>query len=254
MTRTVTPAGSTALGRRVRPYPPSTKRSLAVTGSQTGRSAPNQDSPAPPATISIGLIGGRRLMREATARLIAAQDGLELWGTCDSSADFIAKHRGTPPDVLLVDCDGDTEAWIATLTSLAKAPVSSRIAMLCNDISRDIVGYAMSNRVSGVMLKSYTARDIRDSIAYMNSGHTVLPGGWQETVLGATRKCLTLSPRHRQILRMIAEGSSNEEIADTLSLSPNTVKFHVRALYSRLGVRNRVEAARRHAQIADSAR
>jgi DNA-binding NarL/FixJ family response regulator len=208
--------------------------------------------PVPSTGIAIGLIGGRRLTREATARLIAAQDGLELRGTFESAASFLSACSTQSPNVLLVDCDGDTEGWLATLAELAAARSPSLIAMLCAGISPEIVDHAVSNHVGGVILKSYSARDIRDSIAYMNSGHTVLPAGWQETVTGPTHKCLTLSPRHRQILQMIAEGSSNEEIAHTLSLSPNTVKFHVRALYSRLGVRNRVEAARRHARLEDA--
>ncbi len=199
--------------------------------------------------ISIALIGGRRLTREATAKLIAAQRGLELCGTFESAASFLASCRDDPPDVLLVDCDGNTEGWLATLAGLAEAHTTALIAMLCQAISPEVVSYAMGNHVSGVILKSYSAHDIRDSIAYMSSGHTVLPGGWQETVSRDTRKSLTLSPRHRQILRMIAEGVSNEEIAEALSLSPNTVKFHVRALYGRLGVRNRVEAACQYSRL-----
>ena len=58
-----------------------------------------------------------------------------------------------------------------------------------------------------------------------------------------------LSPRHRQILALIAQGRCTEEIALDLELSPNTIKFHIRALYSRLGVCNRVEAANQHAQM-----
>lgn len=208
--------------------------------------------PVPSTDISIGLIGGRRLTREATARVIAAQDGLELRGTFESASRFLSECSTRSPDVLLVDCDGDTEGWLATLVELATASTPSLIALLCAGLCPGIVDYAMNNHVGGVILKSYSARDIRDSIAYMNSGHTVLPAGWQETVSSTARKCLTLSPRHRQILRMIAEGSSNEEIAHTLSLSPNTVKFHVRALYSRLGVRNRVEAAGHHARLEDA--
>jgi DNA-binding NarL/FixJ family response regulator len=252
MARTVTPRAATASAEMAlsyttpRPRPAPARAPLAL-------NSPLYPNPPVPSTgISIGLIGGRRLTREATARLIAAQDGLELRGTFESASSFLTGCSASSPNVLLVDCDRDTEGWLATLTELTVAHTPSLIAMLCAGISPEIVDYAMNNHVGGVILKSYCARDIRDSIAYMNSGHTVLPCGWQETVSGTTRKCLTLSPRHRQILQMIAEGSSNEEIAHTLSLSPNTVKFHVRALYSRLGVRNRVEAARRHARLEDA--
>jgi DNA-binding NarL/FixJ family response regulator len=61
---------------------------------------------------------------------------------------------------------------------------------------------------------------------------------------------LALSPRQRQILSLIAQGRGDVEIAAELELSTNTVKFHVRELYMRLGVRNRVEAANEHAKMS----
>jgi DNA-binding NarL/FixJ family response regulator len=83
----------------------------------------------------------------------------------------------------------------------------------------------------------------------MATGRTVMPAGWQRAVSPTARAPLGLSPRHRQILALIAEGHCNEAIAAELELSPNTIKFHIRALYSRLGVHNRVEAANRHAHM-----
>jgi DNA-binding NarL/FixJ family response regulator len=216
--------------------------------------APGLESLLSNGAISIGLIGGQRLMREATANLIAAQEGLELHGTFPSTAAFLTAERRQPPGLLLVDCDGGAEPWLAALTTLATARVPSLIAMLCHEVSQDIANYAIGNGVSGVILKSDSARDIRDSITYMSSGRTVLPEGWQQAAAAVPREHLRLSPRHREILGMIARGASNEEIADALALSPNTVKFHVRALYARLEVRNRVEAAGRYAQMAADAR
>jgi two-component system nitrate/nitrite response regulator NarP len=103
--------------------------------------------------------------------------------------------------------------------------------------------------VGGVILKSYSTNDIRAAISYMATGRTVMPGGWQRAVLAHAHERLGLSPRHRQILALIAEGRRNEEIATELGVSPNTVKFHIRVLYSRLGVRNRVEAAHRYTRM-----
>jgi DNA-binding CsgD family transcriptional regulator len=76
-----------------------------------------------------------------------------------------------------------------------------------------------------------------------------MPAGWQRVLAGPAYKPLGLSPRQRQILALVAQGQGNEEIAAELDLSSNTVKFHIRALYARLGVRNRVEAANEYAQM-----
>ena len=109
----------------------------------------------------------------------------------------------------------------------------------------------MEHRVSGVVLKSFSMEDVKAAIEYMASGRTVMPAGWQRAIAPSQQQRVGLSPRHREILALIARGHHNGEIANELELSPNTVKFHIRALYSRLGVRNRVEAANQHPLIAN---
>ncbi|MFI5004053.1 MAG: LuxR C-terminal-related transcriptional regulator [Solirubrobacterales bacterium] len=173
-----------------------------------------------------------------------------MLGTFESAAQFVAAEWEIPPAVLLLDCDrggpGDCHRSVAMLSS---PPAESRIVMLCREICEEVVRCAIEHRVSGVLLKSYSTEDIRAAIAYTATGRTVMPAGWQRVLAPHPGGRPGLSPRHRQILALIAQGRGNEEIAMDLELSPNTIKFHVRALYSRLGVRNRVEAANQHAQM-----
>jgi DNA-binding NarL/FixJ family response regulator len=113
----------------------------------------------------------------------------------------------------------------------------------------EVVRCAIEYRVSGVILKSFSTEDVMAAIQYMATGRTVMPAGWQRAVAVPPGQRLGLSPRHSQILALIAQGRRNEEIASELELSPNTIKFHIQALYLRLEVRNRVEAANQYAQI-----
>jgi DNA-binding NarL/FixJ family response regulator len=200
----------------------------------------------PSPTVTLALIGGQRLLREATASLLTAQDGLNVLGTFASAAEFLAADWDSPPAVLLLDCDGgDPGGCRSAVGALGSSCAESRIVMLCRTICEEVVRCAIEHQVSGVLLKSYSAEDILAAIAYTATGRTVMPAGWQRVV--APR--MGLSPRHREILALIAQGRCTEEIALDLQLSPNTVKFHIRALYSRLGVCNRVEAANQHAQM-----
>jgi DNA-binding NarL/FixJ family response regulator len=204
----------------------------------------------PSPTITLALIGGQRLLREATASLLTAQDGLNVLGTFESAAQFLAADWESPPAVLLLDCDGGDRGGCQSAVGTLSAPqVGSRIVMLCLEICEEVVSCAIEHKVSGVLLKSYSTEDISAAIAYTATGRTVMPAGWQRVVAPRRGGQLGLSPRHRQILALIAQGRGNEEIATDLELSPNTIKFHIRALYSRLGVRNRVEAANQHAQM-----
>lgn len=121
--------------------------------------------------------------------------------------------------------------------------------MLCGEVCEEVVRCAIDHRVGGVLLKSYSTEDVRAAVRYTTTGRTVMPAGWQRVVAPHQGGRGGLSPRHRQILALIAQGRRNEEIARDLNLSPNTIKFHVRALYARMGVRNRVEAANQHTQM-----
>src|ERR1039458_2684656 len=223
------------------------------------RSAPSErsgrrlsDSPfafSSPA-VTLVLIGGQCLLREATASLLAAQDGLHVLGTFESAADFLAADKEHPPAVLLLDCDEDGPGGFAsTVGVLSSAQAESKIVLLAREVREEVIRCAIEHCVGGVILKSYSTNDIRAAISYMATGRTVMPGGWQRAVLAHAHERLGLSPRHRQILALIAEGRRNEEIATELGVSPNTVKFHIRVLYSRLGVRNRVEAAHRYTRM-----
>jgi DNA-binding NarL/FixJ family response regulator len=186
-------------------------------------------------------------MRGATAGLLAAQADLQVQGTFESVVHFLASDLDEP-EVLLLDCDGDCGSWRSSVSVLRRSRVSAKVVMLCQEVSQETIRCAMEYRVSGMLLKSYSTEDIRQAIRYMASGRTIMPAGWQREASPIGRDPLAVSPRLRQILTLIAQGHSNEEIAAELGLSPNTIKFHVRALYARLGVRNRVEAARLYAQ------
>ncbi len=201
-------------------------------------------------TVTLALIGGQRLLRDITASLLTAEDGLSVLGTFESAADFLSAGSECPASLLLLDCDGDDpDGWRSAVEALSSALPEPRIVMLCQEAGEEVVRCAMEHRVSGVVLKSYSTQDIRAAIGYMATGRTIMPADWQRVVAQPREGQLGLSPRHRQILSLIAQGRRNEEIAGELGISPNTIKFHIRAIYSRLEVRNRVEAAHRHAQM-----
>jgi two-component system, NarL family, response regulator LiaR len=195
--------------------------------------------------VTLVLIGGQRLTRDSIARLLADQDGADVLGAFESVASFLAVEMEKSPAVLLLDCDGGCHNTVATLS----AHVKSGIVMLCRDMCEEIVSCAIEHRVSGVILKSFSTEDVMAAIRYMAGGRTVMPAGWQRAVAAPMGQRHSLSPRHRQILALIAQGRRNEEIASELQLSPNTIKFHVQALYLRLEVRNRVQAANQYEQI-----
>jgi DNA-binding NarL/FixJ family response regulator len=212
---------------------------------------PGSDEPSAGGGLDLALIGGDRLIRAATAGLLETQEGFRVRGAFESATEFLASEGVESVRVVLLDCDQESSLWCSAVNVLSRFHARARIVMVCRELSPEVVHCAMQHRVGGVVLKSYSAEDIREAIRYMASGRTVMPAGWQQAAVPLRARQLAVSPRLRQILTLIAQGRSNEEIADALQLSPNTIKFHVRTLYARLGVRNRVEATRLYTQMTD---
>jgi DNA-binding NarL/FixJ family response regulator len=200
-------------------------------------------------TITLSLIGGQCLLRNAIARHLAAKDGVDVLGVFESVGDFLAIDVGKQPGVLLLDCDGGAPGGCQCAVETLGAHTKSTIVMFCGEMCEEIVRCAIEHRVGGVILKSFSTDDVMAAMQYMSTGRTVMPAGWQRVVAAPLEQKISLSPRHRQILALIAQGMRNEEIAGELELSPNTIKFHIQALYLRLEVRNRVQAANQYAQI-----
>ena len=109
-----------------------------------------------------------------------------------------------------------------------------------------MVRCAIDEHADGVVLKSETVEDMVLALRHVLAGRAVMPVGWQAASLEPEPGALPagLSAREREVLDLVTAGMSNEEVAKHLVISSNTVKFHLRMIYSRLGVHNRVEATR----------
>ena len=104
-----------------------------------------------------------------------------------------------------------------------------------------------------MLLKCASSCDVVAGLSRILAGDTVFPAGWLAAAnrAGEGGTC-TLSERQLEVLELLALGLPNELIAKRLFISKNTVKFHVAAVYARLGVHNRVEAAHALAGLRDA--
>jgi DNA-binding NarL/FixJ family response regulator len=86
---------------------------------------------------------------------------------------------------------------------------------------------------------------VSSTLRHVCAGRVVYPAGWQELAAETDVRSpvALLSQRQLEVLRLVADGRRNDEIAEALFVSQNTVKFHIHEIYSKLGVRNRVQAA-----------
>jgi DNA-binding NarL/FixJ family response regulator len=190
------------------------------------------------------LTGPHELVLEALEQLLE-QSGLDVVGRCARPADLYRCLTSYAPDVALVDAelaeDGDLPALIERVR---RGLGTGRLVLLASELDPALARDSLALEVDGVLLKCASSCDVVAGLSRILAGDTVFPAGWLAAAhrAGEGGAC-TLSERQREVLELLALGLPNELIAQRLFISKNTVKFHVAAIYARLGVHNRVEAA-----------
>jgi len=145
------------------------------------------------------------------------------------------------PDVALVDLFLAGESGADVCDSIRKASPETRV-LLISGAGRMSPAAARAAGASGFVSKDWEAREVARAVRMVGSGMTVFePTAHQPAPL--------LTEREREVLDLIAAGSTNREIAEQLYLSPHTVKEHTSAVYRKLEARNRAEAVQRAQRV-----
>ena len=195
--------------------------------------------PMPGAVAELVLIGGPRLVRAMVADLIDAQPGMRIEHSFACVEELVChcEESALDCDVLLLDVDDCRGECAETIDRLLAIGLDAKLVLIAAETTDEIVLCASSRRVDGVVLKESSVAELYSAIAHIRTGHSVMPARWR-----AVPDTVALTPRHVDVLELVAQGFSNEEIAQQLGLRPNTVKFHISEIFRRLGVRNRIEA------------
>jgi DNA-binding NarL/FixJ family response regulator len=136
----------------------------------------------------------------------------------------------------------DPEAGPEAVAEIKRAHPELKILLLCEVATPAVVRCAIEEQAEGVVLTSDTAEETILALRHVLEGRAVMPVGWQAASLQEDSPLAALSEREREVLDLLTSGMSNKEIAAHLTISSNTVKFHLRTIYSKLGVSNRVQA------------
>jgi two-component system response regulator DesR len=173
--------------------------------------------------------------------LLGEQPWVERCLAARTGAEALALLPGLRPDVALVDLFLAGESGADVCDSIRKASPSTRV-LLISGAGRMSPAAARAAGASGFVSKDWEAREVARAVRMVGYGMTVFePTADQPTPM--------LSEREREVLDLIAAGSTNREIAEQLFLSPHTVKEHTSAVYRKLQARNRAEAVQRAQRI-----
>ena len=194
------------------------------------------------AAIRVLVADDQRLVREGIASLLSIQPGIEVVGTAADGREAVAQAKALTPDVVLMDVrmpEMDGVAAAALLTS------SCQVIMLTTFDDEEYVVRALRAGAAGYLLKDLPAAKLAEAVRMAHAGVAQLDQAAAKHVASALtpRPTAALTTRETEVLRLIAAGATNREIAARLYLSEGTVKNHISKILHRLGLRDRTQAA-----------
>jgi DNA-binding NarL/FixJ family response regulator len=194
--------------------------------------------------VRVAVADPRRLIAEALAALIAEREGVFVTGAiaADGALQAVAEQR---PDVVVVGAGADLRPAMELVRELRRREPRVEVVMVADALEPALVSFVLDHGIAGLLLSDATGGDVAACLHHVAHGRAVLPSGWQGALSVDRNDPLdALSDRQMEVLTLLADGCSYEEIGAKLFISLNTVKFHVRSIFMRLGVRNRMAAAR----------
>lgn len=224
------------------------------------------------APVRVLVADDQQLMREGIASLLEIQDGIEVIGTAANGQEALEQALSLQPDVILMDVRMPIMDGVAATAHVRRQVPACKILMLTTFDDHEYVVEALRAGASGYLLKDIPASDLAQAIHAVQRGIyqldpavaarvvTSLAGlssqGSRETATAMHRPPVANTPaaigpirnmgmteREIEVLRLIAQGATNREIAEQLVISEGTVKNHISNILSRLGLRDRTQAA-----------
>ncbi|MDQ6825767.1 MAG: response regulator transcription factor [Candidatus Eremiobacteraeota bacterium] len=198
-------------------------------------------------TVKIFVVEGQALFGKALCQLFSLDRALAVVGDSESiNPAAISKAR---PDVILMDIDGHSLDLDETMASFSQAAPQARVCILSMKSQPEVMQRCLAAGAQGYLMKDVTPSELISAVKMVAAGHTyvdprVAGGLLRRRSMSQGRPDLNeLSVREIDVIRLIAEGLSNKEISDRLTLSEKTVKNHISRIFSKLNICARTQAA-----------
>ncbi|RVX47498.1 LuxR family two component transcriptional regulator [Nonomuraea polychroma] len=202
--------------------------------------------------IRVVIADDHLVVRTGFAELLDTQPDFEVAGTAADGAEAVRICRELAPDVVLMDVRMPGMGGIEATRQLAGAGAEGPRVLILTTFDLDEYVYdALRAGASGFLLKDVTAERLFDAVRVIAGGEALLAPAVTKRLISEFARLgprseapalSTLTPRETQVLRLVAEGLSNPEIAARLVVTEETVKTHVSRVLNKLGLRDRTQA------------
>ncbi len=210
-----------------------------------------------PRRIRVMLVDDHALVRAGVRRALTAPD-IEVVAEAATAEETLELAPQVQPDVLLVDIALPGMDGVELVRELAPRLPDTRIVMLTVSSADHLVLEAMRYGAAGYLTKDIAPEALLRAVRSANDGELAMTRRMAGRLIHRLKETSrpvtvdadpvlgTLTERERAVLRLLAEGRTDREIAVSLTISPRTVETHVGAILRKLGARNRAEAAQRY--------
>ncbi len=203
--------------------------------------------------IRVGIVDDQPLVRAGLRIIVETEPDLEVSGEAASGNEAITLAQQSPPDVMLMDVEMPGLDGIAATRHILHEFPHLKIIILTTFERDDYIREALDAGASGFLLKTTGPEDLIHAIHVVANGESLLSPSITVRVIRqlvesqavptpAPAVLDDLTDRELEVLRLLAEGLSNSELAERLSLGESTVKTHISNLLTKLGLRDRVQA------------
>lgn len=204
----------------------------------------------PDSVIHILVVDDQSIVREGLCAMLGAKPGLEVVGEAANGEEAVALAAELKPDVILMDLVMPGKGGVAAIREIVQDDPEARILVLSGFSEDAQIVESIRAGAQGYILKSARPDELVAAIRQIDIGETPLNPAVARTLV---RKLAapasepsagdTLTEREIEILKYVAEGNSNQDIADNFGISVRTVGTHVSHMMSKLGLDNRTQLA-----------
>jgi DNA-binding NarL/FixJ family response regulator len=211
--------------------------------------------PEPSEPIRVLIADDQQLLRAGFRVILQAEPGIEVIGEAEDGAEAVAQARSLRPDVILMDIRMPKLDGLAATEHLMKLPDPPRVVMLTTFDENEYVVRALRAGAYGFLLKDAPTSRLIAAVRAAAAGDALIEPSITRRLVeqfvaqpssqasgGIPVALAALTERELEVLRLIARGLSNAEIATEITVAETTVKTHVARLLGKLGLRDRVQA------------